>query len=138
MRPEVRGTLLENPKRGRTSAIRKLIKERLMGVKDSREAETEAKEWYYLVSRGLGIWLPAQKTSEVSGNGHEDQNGHSSKFIHFTTLIELIPPTEEDLAVRKLEEQKRALEQVRSGFVTPEMYRYAKKCSPVETVLFSR
>jgi len=39
MRPEVRGTLLENPKRGRTSAIRKLIKERLMGVKDSREAE---------------------------------------------------------------------------------------------------
>lgn len=138
MRPEVRGTLLENPKRGRISAIKKLIKKRLMGVKDSKEAETEAKEWYYLASRGLGIWLPAQKTPEVSDNGHTDQDGQSSRLTPFTTLIELIPPTEEDIAARKIEEQKRALEQVKSGSVTLEMYRYAKKCAPVETVLFSR
>ena len=132
MRTEVCDALLENAKRGRTSAIKKAIKTRQIEIKDAREAEAEAKELFCLARKGLEIWFPDQAASEVS------EKGHSSKFVSFTTVIELIPPTKEDIAARKLEEQKRAVERVQSGFVTPEMYRYAQKCAPKEIILFSR
>jgi len=133
MRTEVCDALLENAKRGRLSTKRKTSKERLLMVEDSREAEAEIRGWF------LG-----QTAFEVSGNGHEEHgNGyHPVEIILFTKrlidFLPVIPATQEDIAARKLEEQRRALERVQSGIVTPEMFRYAQKSVPSETVFSAR